>query len=35
VYYRSTKYKDLEFSDLPGEYDVKFDGLGTGLTFKF
>ncbi len=35
VFYKNTKYKDLEFDAAPGKYDVQVDGLGVGVTFKF
>jgi len=28
-------YKDLEFNNVSGKYDLKVDGLGVGVTFKF
>lgn len=35
LFYKSVKYKDLEFEDADGKYDLKVDGLGAGITFKF
>lgn len=36
VFYKSMKYKDLEYKDIPGfTFDGKAEGLGIGATFKF
>jgi len=35
LFYKSTEYKDLQFKGEPDKYDLKVDGPGIGLTFKF
>jgi predicted porin len=35
LFYKSTKYKDLEFDGASLKYDLKVDGPGFGVTFKF
>lgn len=35
VFYKNVNYKDLGVSNVSGKYDLKVDGLGVGVTFKF
>lgn len=35
LFYKSVKYKELQYEDANWKYDLKFSGPGIGLTFKF
>lgn len=35
LFYKSTKYKDLQYDGADWKYDMKVKGPGVGLTFKF
>ncbi|HWQ62644.1 MAG TPA: hypothetical protein VN521_10050, partial [Negativicutes bacterium] len=35
LFYKSTEYKDLQFEGASAKYDLKVNGPGIGVTFKF